>query len=309
MIANSTSRRHHDDRPALSDSEAWALVQNKHGRITVQRRADGRPLVSTAFHFAKALFGGGAFAHLTRLSLLLDTLQDDEAHGHSRYDPLNDDSSLCADETFPNTATEREIVQLATQLKGRLVELRVTLCKPELVVPHIPLLVYDLADSCPSLRVLGVRDVQCERFVAPGNCTDDHVRYFGAIAYNEHREVASRTRSPGSRLRSLTIGRRQMFPHEHLCCSFVSQWLPRLEGELNAVDHDQYWADPTSHARLLATKRDIESDHLTELMIQEFPSLLEASPSVSSESQAIPHALYNTLRFDDRVDRRGTAAS
>ncbi|KAI0671261.1 hypothetical protein C8Q78DRAFT_1079173 [Trametes maxima] len=288
MTADPTNP-HGDDRPALSDRSTWALSQDKDNRFTVQRRSGGSHN-DTAHHSMKTLLDGGAFAHLKRLDLLLDGRLNDSTHGHSRYDPFGDcNSPLCADETFPNVATEQEVVQLAGQLGGRLVELRVALCKPELVVPHIPLLVYDLVEKCPSLEVLSVQDVQCEWFLAPSNCTADHVRYLAAIAYNEHREAVSRRRSP-SRLHTLTIGRRSTFPHEHLCCSFVSKWLPHLEKDLRAAVDGQHRADSTSHACALKTKRDVESSHLTALMTQEFPSLLDAWLVLDRNLERVWHA-------------------
>lgn len=65
---------------------------------------------------------------------------------------------------IPNRATEAEVVNVCRALGHTLVGLSISMCKPELIVPHIPRFVHEIVPWCPLLQSFGLEDMRCSDF-------------------------------------------------------------------------------------------------------------------------------------------------
>ncbi len=61
------------------------------------------------------------------------------------------------------------MVNVCRALGEKLVGLSISMCKPELTVPHLPRFVHEIVCACTSLQSFGLEDVRCCDF------DDDHM--------------------------------------------------------------------------------------------------------------------------------------
>ncbi|KAI0352560.1 hypothetical protein OH77DRAFT_1428245 [Trametes cingulata] len=146
-------------REPLWHAGSWALKRLSPNEILIERW-ETRTFVEGPLDLMQVVTHSW-FLGLTHLNLSLDSMDAREYHGHRLY--LSWSATNAG--TPLNAATELEIVQLCQYLRRTLVSLTISMCKPELVVPHIPRLVYDIVDGCPELQYLMVRDIQCDELV------------------------------------------------------------------------------------------------------------------------------------------------
>ncbi|KAI0775597.1 hypothetical protein BD413DRAFT_491431 [Trametes elegans] len=82
--------------------------------------------------------------------------------------------------TSLNTLTLEHISDTLARLVGdRLVSLVISMCWPELVVPHIPETVHVLVRRLPKLQLLGIEDVQCDFFQGKSGVSLDQYHAYG----------------------------------------------------------------------------------------------------------------------------------
>ncbi|KAI0330517.1 hypothetical protein GY45DRAFT_1250755 [Cubamyces sp. BRFM 1775] len=145
-------------RPPLGDKTAWALVPVAgHGNTYVVERWVNWQHHSKAFPLWTSI-SGDLWSSITRLKLEIDSMQG-QRHDHSLYQLEND-----TDDGFPNALICRELVQLCRDHFPQLIGLSISMCIPELTIPHIPRFVYEILAVSPRLKYLGIEDTQCMFF-------------------------------------------------------------------------------------------------------------------------------------------------
>ncbi|KAI0671237.1 hypothetical protein C8Q78DRAFT_846813 [Trametes maxima] len=198
-------------RPSLLDRHAWALLpasmepqQSPSGRFVVRPWSDYLHLKHGALRFNNMLLYD-VWRSVTHLNLQLDTAgpnHEDTAHGHVLFSLSNKRAN------FPNAGTMCELVQLCRLLGDRLEGLSVAMCLPELVVPHVPRFVHDIARLCWNMQVIEVEDTQCEHFA---QMSRDDFRYLLSAAETD-RPAGEQLVTEHDHLHTLVLRKRSVLP-------------------------------------------------------------------------------------------------
>ncbi|CDO72264.1 hypothetical protein BN946_scf184970.g116 [Trametes cinnabarina] len=163
-------------RSSLFNEVAWAFVRGRHEFVgTVQPWRQDRHF-GVAYPLWNAVRGDppSPWRALSRLHLELDTVGLGK-HLHDLYLPEANNAD------FPNVQAGEEIVGLCRSLGGRLTGLSITMCIPELTIPHVPSFVYGILRQCPMLEHLGLEDTQCS------DCSPEWFMYLCAAVSHDVR--------------------------------------------------------------------------------------------------------------------------
>ncbi|KAL7279587.1 hypothetical protein ACG7TL_005992 [Trametes sanguinea] len=166
----------HAERPSLLREVTWAFVAGRHedsviGTVQQWQHSQHHGIACPLWHAIRD--PASPWNSLTRLRLELDSMRPSDRHQHDLYRP-EPDSNL-----FPNWKGTTEIVELCRVLGGRLTGLSITMCYPELRVPHIPPFILGILHVCPELLHLGFEDTQCDDISVPLSYLAAAVRYDG----------------------------------------------------------------------------------------------------------------------------------
>ncbi|OJT02183.1 hypothetical protein TRAPUB_7298 [Trametes pubescens] len=273
MQASAVSAIFDPKGPSSSTAEEWVVKQDKCGAIIVQ----GRNLLPFVCDLTDK--------NITSLHLRLDHSSDNahtsEHHNHRLYSIYSDDYT----EDFPNKEVEKEIVQVCHALRGTLAHLSISMCKPELMISHLPCFVYEILAECPGLQSLSLEDVQCAHF-GEDNYTDDDVTYLEAIAMNDQQPVWCFQFPP--QLHTLVISKRSVAHWRepsvlanpepaHVCPSCITQSMAMQKltsSQVTTTAYGPYGVRTTGvqSLRLAVSKQD-EAQKLAALMMENIPSL------------------------------------
>ncbi|KAI0775598.1 hypothetical protein BD413DRAFT_529733 [Trametes elegans] len=212
-------------RPSLRlKSRAWVLVEREDDGIIVSQLQDAVHCWNAQGCMYPLDFE--RYRNMTHLYLDLDTIDFPDKHAHAKYalqddaimsdtsaeDGSDGDDDLVADH-FPNSSAEAEIVELCGNVSRSLIALSIRMCKPELVLPYLPRMAYQIAEACPSLQILEIGDIQCEHFK---HQEEEDFTYLAAIAKNDEVTAPAAVQLandvPVSSLRTLTIHKRSLPP-------------------------------------------------------------------------------------------------
>ncbi|KAI0642867.1 hypothetical protein C8Q79DRAFT_980367 [Trametes meyenii] len=279
-------------RPSLWDRHAWALVPadsepnlSLQGHSVVRPWSDDVHLKCGVLRFNNTLLYD-VWRSVTHLKLQLDATdpdREDTRHGHELFSLSNKRAN------FPNAGTLCELVQLCRLLGDRLEGLSVTMCLPELVVPHVPRFVHDVARICSKLQAFEVEDTQCEHFA---RMPHDDFRYLLSAAETD-RPAGERLITEHDHLRALVLRKRSVLP-----------WYDEYAASEMALDPEQHTgsrevecgggvANPPKESPPANEQTPVfdEASLLALIMRQEFPSLRVAQVVIGGPEFRTSHAL------------------
>ncbi|OSC98209.1 hypothetical protein PYCCODRAFT_1026821 [Trametes coccinea BRFM310] len=255
----------HAERPSLLREVTWAFVAGRHedsviGTVQQWQHSQHHGIACPLWHAIRD--PASPWNSLTRLRLELDSMRPSDRHQHDLYRPEPDFN------LFPNWKGTTEIVELCRVLGGRLTGLSITMCYPELRVPHIPPFILGILQVCPELLHLGFEDTQCDDISVP-------LSYLAAAVQYDGRHEQWRLPSPSQlKLETFAISKRSVVP-----------WL----GEYHALGLDQALRERLQHPTItppemvqIADNVDDRECKLDEarrlgyLMCHDFPTLTKA---------------------------------
>ncbi|KAI9065958.1 hypothetical protein FKP32DRAFT_1590031 [Trametes sanguinea] len=255
----------HAERPSLLREVTWAFVAGRHGDSvigTVQQwqHSQHHGIAFPLWHAVRD--PTSPWNSLTRLRLELDSMRPSDKHQHGMYRP-EPDSNL-----YPNWKGTLEIVELCRMLGGRLTGLSITMCSPELRIPHIPPFIYGILHVCPELLHLGIEDTQCEGISVP-------LSYLAAAVLKDGREdqweLPSRSHL---KLQTFIISKRSITPwqEEYRALGLEEAFRERLRRPSVTPPEMVEYADGVEDREA----KSLEASALGYSMCREFPELRKA---------------------------------
>ncbi|KAI0369398.1 hypothetical protein BV20DRAFT_980149 [Pilatotrama ljubarskyi] len=253
-------------REPLWLAEAWAFKVLNRGRSLVIERWQTRASIRKPLDLVQGI-REGKFSSVTHLTLTLDSLNEREYHGHSLYQ-----SGFAVSIGRPlNAATEVQVVDLCRYLRRTVVNLTIKMCKPELIVPHIPRLVRDVVESCPGLKYFTISDIQCQEL-------------------DECAPIGERMEYCESELRTLAIMKRSAALGKDAFMEHILKMPDPFNLKEAVTSQERFWRP--EHFDLHQRGNMVrEATSLAGLMIRTFPSLRHAHVVLGREQRLHFHMM------------------